>query len=51
MDWWIWTPVLEGFGTLSEVQEKWDIDDILDAHEIVSMKQELSKEDKKRDGN
>lgn len=31
----LWRPVHHGMGTLAEVSERWTLDDVLDAHDIL----------------
>ena len=43
MNWAIWRPVLDGLDTLTNVQEKWSIDDLADAHEALDIKAEAER--------
>ena len=35
----IWRPVVAGFGTLNEVCFEWTIDDLMDANEVLDLKE------------
>lgn len=41
MNWLIWRPVINGLGTLKEVKYDWTIDDLMDAHEALDVKEEI----------
>lgn len=43
VDWRFWGPVLAGMGTLNEVRHEWTLYDLLDAHEVLAVKAEMSK--------
>lgn len=40
----IWKPVVAGYGTLIEVQEKWSLDDLMDALEALDVVAEREQE-------
>ncbi len=39
----IWRPVVANLCTLAELHEKWDINDLCDAHEALDLKEEAEK--------
>jgi hypothetical protein len=34
----IWRPVLEGLASRAEIKEKWDLVDLLEAHEVLDLR-------------
>lgn len=44
----IWRPVLAQIATLSEIQERWSLDDLLDAHEALDVKAEAEARERER---
>lgn len=44
----LWTPVMAGFDGLINVQEKWSINDLADAHEALEIKAEMEQFYRKR---
>ena len=43
VDWMIWRPVMDGYGSLTEVQTLWSIDDLMDCLEAISVKSEMER--------
>lgn len=46
----IWRPVIAGYGTLHEVKHLWTIDDLMDAHEALDIKEEAERYYSERKG-
>ena len=42
IDWFKWRPVVEEIATLSEIEEKWTLCDLADAHEALDVKLEAA---------
>lgn len=37
----IWRPILAGIATLEEIERHWSFNDLLDAHEVLDIKEDV----------